>query len=166
MKRRFLFSILYFFLVAPWTWLSPVWGQEEHHGADSSFQLRNLVILWGILKGPDEDRSWVTIKIIRTAGEPSPWKSYRLEAVDPFSQEKEWVTPGESLGRENVVKARRSSFREKTGRRIHLYPGQDAEGKPAAIIFYQGVPDTTPEFLTEKEVEDYFGQALKRLRKP
>jgi hypothetical protein len=88
-----------------------------------------------------------------------------VEAVDPFSQEKEWATPGESLGKENVVKARRSSFRDKTGRRIHLYPGPRTEGKATAIIFYQGVPDTTPEFLTEKEMEDYFNQALKRMKK-
>ena len=166
MKLRFLFPIVLLFLVAPWAWISPVWGQEEHHGADSSFPLGDLVILWGILKGPDEDRSWVTIKMIRTGSEPGPWTSYRLEAVDPFSQEKEWVTPGESLGKENVFKARRSSFRDKAGRRIHLYPAQSGEEKPGAIIFYQGVPDTTPEFLTEKEMEDYFDQALKRIKKP
>ena len=165
MKLRFLFPIVLLFLVALWAWIPLVWGQEEHHGADSSFQLRDLVILWGILKGPDEDRSWVYIKIIRTGSEPGPWTSYRLEAVDPFSQEKEWVTPRESLEKENAVKERRSSFRDKTGRRIYLYPGQSIEEKPAAIIFYQGVPDTTPEFLTEKEMEDYFGQALKRVKK-
>jgi hypothetical protein len=161
-----LFSILFLFLLAPGPWLSPVWGQEEYHGADSSFQLRDLAILWGILKGPDEDRSWVTIKIIRTGSEPGLWKSYRVETVDPFSQEKEWVTPRENLGKENAVKQIRSSFREKTGRRLYFYPGQGMEEKPAAIIFYQGVPDTTPEFLTEKEMEDYFGQALRRMKKP
>jgi hypothetical protein len=165
-KGRLLFSILFLFLLAPGPWLSPVWGQEEYHGADSSFQLRDLAILWGILKGPDEDRSWVTIKIIRTGSEPGLWKSYRVETVDPFSQEKEWVTPRENLGKENAVKQIRSSFREKTGRRLYFYPGQGMEEKPAAIIFYQGVPDTTPEFLTEKEMEDYFGQALRRMKKP
>jgi hypothetical protein len=145
--------------------MSPVRGQEEQHGADSFFQLRDLVILWGILKGPDEDRSWVTIRIIRTGSERGPWQSYRLEAVDPFSQEKEWVTARESLGKGNAVKERRSSFREKTGRRIHLYPTPSGEEKLAAIIFYQGVPDTTPEFLTEREMEAYFNQTLKRVNK-
>jgi hypothetical protein len=166
MKLRFLFPLVLLFLFALWAWIPPVRGQEEHHGADSSFQLRNLVILWGILKGPDEDRSWVCIKIIRTGSEPGPWTSYRLEAMDPFSQDKEWVTPREILGKENAIKERRSSFRDKTGRRIYLYPGQGAEEKPTTIIFYQGVPDTTPEFLTEKEMEDYFGRAMMRIKKP
>jgi hypothetical protein len=166
MKLRFLFPILLLFLVTLGGSIPLVWGQEEHHGADSSFQLHDLVILWGILKGPEEDRSWVYIKIIRTGSEPGPWTSYRLEAVDPFSQEREWVTPRENLKKENAIKEIRSSFREKTGRRLYFYPGQGMEEKPAAIIFYQGVPDTTPEFLTEKEMEDYFGQALMRMKKP
>ena len=165
MKPRFLSSLVLLFLAAPWVWLHPVWGQEEHHGADSSFQLGNLVLLWGIVKGPDEDRSWVYLKMIRTGSEPGAWKSYRVEAVDPFSQEKEWVTPVESLLKDNLIKSPRSSFRDKTGRRIYLYSTLSMEEKPAAIIFYQGVPDTTPEFLTEKELNDYFGQALKRLKK-
>jgi hypothetical protein len=165
MKPRFLFSLVLLFLAAPWAWLHPAWGQEEHHGADSSFQLGNLVLLWGIVKGPDEDRSWVTIKMIRIGSEPDVWKSYRVEAVDPFSQEKEWVTPRESLGKDNLTKSPRSSFRDKAGRRIYLYPGPSREEKPGAIIFYQGVPDTTPEFLTEKELNDYFSQALKRMKK-
>jgi hypothetical protein len=165
MKPRFLFSLVLLFLAAPWAWLHPVWGQEEHHGADSSFQLGNLVLLWGIVKGPNEDRSWVYLKMIRTGSEPGPWKSYRVEAVDPFSQEKEWVTPVESLQKDNLIKSPRSSFRDKTVRRIYLYPDPSREEKPGAIIFYQGVPDTTPEFLTEKEMEGYFDQALKRLKK-
>jgi hypothetical protein len=166
MRLRVFFPIVLFFLVALGGRIPLVWGQEEHHGADSSFQLRDLIILWGVLKGPDEDRSWVYIKIIRTGSERGPWTSYRLEAVDPFSQEREWVTPRENLGKENTVKEIRSSFREKTGRRLYFYPGQGMEEKSAAIIFYQGVPDTTPEFLTEKEMEDYFGQALRRMKKP
>ncbi len=165
MPGRFFFLLLLIFLLSPGAWPPPVRGQEEHHGADSSFQLGDLVLLWGILKGPDEDRSWVIIKMIQTGSEPGPWKSYRVEAVDPFSREKEWITARESLGRENAVKARRSSFRDKTIRRIYLYPTPGQEEKAGAIIFYQGVPDTTPEFLTEKELDDYFSQALKRLKK-
>jgi hypothetical protein len=56
MKRRFIFSFVFFILVMQGAGLPPAMGQEEYHGADSSYQLRELVILWGILKGPDEDQ--------------------------------------------------------------------------------------------------------------
>ena len=164
MKMRFLFSIAFSILLVQGAGVLPAETQEEHHGADSSYQLNNLVILWGILKGPDEDRSWVTIKIIRTGSDPGPWESFRVEAVDPFTQEKEWVTPRQCLGKETAIKSPRSSFRDKTGRRIFLYSDPSKGEKPSAVIFYQGVPDTTPEFLTEKEMEAYFEQALKRLK--
>jgi hypothetical protein len=164
MKLRILSSCFFMILVLQGVGLCPAISQEEHHGADSSYRLGNLVILWGMVKGPDEDRSWVAIKMIRTGSDPGPWESYRVEAVDPFSQEKEWVTPRESLGRENLIQSPRSSFRDKTGRRIFLYPGPSKDEKPSAVIFYQGVPDTTPEFLTEKEMEDYFAHALKRMK--
>ena len=144
--------------------MPPAMAQEEYHGDDSSYQLRNLVLLWGILKGPDEDRSWVIIKMIRTGSDPGPWESCRVEAVDPFSQEKEWVSPREKLGKETMIKSPRSSFRDKTGRRILLYSGQSENEKPSAVIFYQGIPDTTPEFSTEKEMEAYFEQALRRMK--
>ncbi len=32
-------------------------------------------------------------------------------------------------------------------------------------VYYLGVPDTSPEFLSEKEIEDYFVKALERLKK-
>jgi hypothetical protein len=32
-------------------------------------------------------------------------------------------------------------------------------------IYYLGIPDTSPEVLSEKEMEDYFEKALEKLNK-
>jgi hypothetical protein len=32
-------------------------------------------------------------------------------------------------------------------------------------VFYMSIPDTTPEFLTEKQLEEYFGRVIERLKK-
>jgi hypothetical protein len=37
--------------------------------------------------------------------------------------------------------------------------------KPAMIVYYLGVPDTSPEFMTEREIENYFEKAISRLKK-
>ncbi len=166
MKPR---SFLFFFLMFPaalWAWIPLSYGQEEFHGADSVFETKDMTILWAILKGPDEEHSWVYLKIILSEAGLDTWQSFRLEAVDPFSQEKEWVTPREKAKRENVLKAVRSSFRDKTGRRILFYRNQDSGDRPGRIIFYQGIPDTAPELPTEALLEDYFNHALRRLKKP
>jgi len=159
----FILSVLCVFLSA-WG-ISPVFGQTEFHGADSVFEKEGITILWAVLKGPTEESSWVYIKIINSR--KSPFQIFSVEAVDPFSKEKEWVVKGEKLGEENVIKSVRSSFKDKTARRILFYRTIEAfeKEKPDMAVYYLGVPDTSPEVLSEKEMEDYFEKALHRLRK-
>jgi hypothetical protein len=145
--------------------IPPVFGQREFHGADSTFEREGITILWAILKGPTEESSWVYIKIINS--EKSPFRIFGVEAVDPFSNEKEWVVKGKKLEKENLVRAVRTSFRDKTARRILFCRNAEAFEKenPDMTIYYLSVPDTSPEVLSEKEMEDYFEKALQRLKK-
>jgi hypothetical protein len=145
----------------------PALAQREYHGADSVFEKEGVVILWGILKGKDEGSSWVIMEILNPVREEGGFQIFGVEAVDPFSNEKEWVVRERKLERENRVRSIRSSFTDKTVRRILFFSTrkQSEEGKPDMVIFYRGVPDTTPELLSEKELENYFQQALERLGK-
>jgi len=163
--RSYLFLFLIFHAVL-WFWIPLTCGQKEYHGADSVFATKDMTILWAILKGPDEEHSWVYIKIIFSEAGLNSWQSFRIEAVDPFSRKKEWVTPREKTRKENIVMAPRSTFRDKTERRILFYRDQDSGDPPGRTVFYQGVPDTTPELPTVARLEEYFDQALRRLEKP
>ena len=71
------------------------------------------------------------------------------------------------MEKENTVKSFRISFRDKTSRRILFYRNMEALEKetPDMTVFYMGVPDTSPEVLSEKEMEDYFEKALERVKK-
>ena len=145
--------------------ISPVFGQKEFHGADSVFEREGITILWAILKGPTEESSWVYIKIINS--EKNPLQIFSVEAVDPFSKEKEWVIKRKKLEKENLLRSNRTSFRDKTARRILFYRTMEAFEKenPNIAVYYLGVPDTSPEVLSEKEMEDYFEKAIERLKK-
>jgi hypothetical protein len=144
---------------------SPIYGQKEFHGADSVFEREGITILWAILKGPTEESSWVYIKILNSG--KGPFQIFSVEAVDPFSKEKEWVVKGKKLEKENPVRGVRASFRDKTARRILFYRSTEAFEKenPDMTVYYLGVPDTSPEVPSEKEMEDYFEKAIKRLKK-
>jgi hypothetical protein len=165
MRKQFFptLTIVWLALIA-WN-LSPLYGQKEFHGADSVFEKEGITILWAILKGPTEGSSRVYIKILNSGN--SPFQAFSVEAVDPFSKEKEWVVRGEVLKKENLVKSVRTSFTEKTGRRVFFYKNAEdlSKGNPATIVYYFGIPDTSPEFLTEREMENYFEKALRRLIK-
>jgi hypothetical protein len=144
-----------------------VYGQKEYHGADSVFRMEGVTILWAILKGSDENSSWVYTRIINNRDGNGSFQCFGVEAVDPFSNKKEWVVKGEKLQKENLVKSIRSSFKDMTGRRFLFYRSikDFDEGRPAMIVYYMGVPDTAPEFISEKKLEDYFGKAVERLKK-
>jgi hypothetical protein len=147
--------------------IPPAYGQKEYHGADSVFEMEGVAILWAILKGPDEDHSWVHIKIIDSTVRPPPFQFYSVQAVDPLSNEKEWVVKNVEWKRENEIKASRSSFKDKPARRILFYKNtaDDPREKPAMTVFYMGIPDTTPELLTENQLKDYFAKAMERMKK-
>jgi hypothetical protein len=164
MKQFFSTLFLIGMILAGWE-ISPALGQREFHGADSVFEKDGITILWAILKGPTEESSWVHIKIINSG--KNPFQIFSVEAVDPFSKEKEWVVKGKKLEKENLIRSNRASFREKTGRRILFYRSTEAFEKenPDMIVYYLGVPDTSPEFLSEKGIEDYFQKAQERLKK-
>jgi len=140
-------------------------AQTEYHGADSVFEKEGILILWAILKGPYESSSWIYTNIINLGG--NPFQFYSVEAIDPFSNEKEWVIKGMKLEKENLVKSIRTSFRDKTSRRILFYRNEKTleEQVPDMTVFYMGVPDTSPEVLSEKELGAYFERALEQLKK-
>jgi hypothetical protein len=156
-------SLLFWFMLES----SRAQGRREYHGADSLFEKEGIVILWAILKGSTEESSWVYIKIIQTGGGPASFQFFGVEAADPFSNQKERVVTGERFKKENRVKSNRASFREKTARRVLFYENAEDLSKesPAMIVYYLGVPDTSPEFMTEREMENYFDNALNRLKK-
>ena len=164
MKKSIIILIVLSVALIIWE-ISPVFGQKEFHGADSVFEREGITILWTILKGSTEESSWVYIKIINSG--KNLFHIFSVEAVDPFSNEKEWVVKGERLAEENVIKGIRSSFRDKTARRILFYRSTEASEKenPDMTVYYLGVPDTSPEVLSNKEMDNYFEKAIERLKK-
>ena len=144
----------------------PALAAVELHGADTSFRAQGITILWAILKGGSEETSLVHIRILHDRAAAPEIRFCRVEAVDPFSKEREWVTKGENLGTVQTLKIVRSDFREKTERWFHFYADRDSmeQGRPALTIFYHGVPDTAPELLTEAELEAYLAEAFSRVK--
>jgi hypothetical protein len=144
----------------------PAVAATEIHGADSSFRAQGITILWAIMKGASEETSFVHIRIIHDQAAVPGLQFYRIEAVDPFSKEREWVTKGEPLGTIQTLKIIRTDFRDKTERWLHFYADRESleKGRPALTIFYHGVPDTAPELLTERELEAYLAEAPSRIK--
>jgi hypothetical protein len=144
----------------------PAFAATELHGADSSFRAQGITILWAILKGVSEESSFVHIRILHDRAAAPGLGFYRIEAVDPFSKEREWIMQGEPLKALQTRKIVRTEFRDKTERWLHFYPDRESleKDRPALTIFYHGVPDTAPELRSETELEAYLAQAPSRIK--
>lgn len=124
------------------------------HGADSVFVGPDVGIVWGVLKGAAEDKTFVVIRV------SNPARRYawiKVESVDPFTQRRLDVVAGMPLGAHADIRSPRVTFADWPRREIHLYVTEDdwRTERPALTVYYLGVPDTTPEFTTEAALEQY-----------
>lgn len=172
MRRRFgvfgegmAWTVANLVLLLVLTAVRPSFAAQEIHGADSSFRAQGITILWAILKGPTEEDSFVYIRILHDQTAAPKLNFLGVEAVDPFSKEREWVVKAPLWGKQ-TLKIIRTDFRDKTERWLHFYTDQAAleRHRPALTIFYHGVPDTAPELLTEADLEAYLAGAPARIR--
>jgi hypothetical protein len=136
---------------------------REVHGENSVFVGPGVVGAWGILKKPVEDESDV---VIRVAATDPAYSRVAAEGVDPFSRDRRPLGPGVAVGLAPPatveLRERRGAFADHPRLEIHLYRA----GGPAVTVYYLGVPDTTPEFLTEPALRAYLEDAIARARPP
>jgi len=137
----------------------------EYHGADSVFKGKDVAVLWAILKGSDDEHSTVVIRIESlSAGEPA-YRTFSVSAVHPFSGMEKWLIRNETFGEKNLVRSSRASFRDLPGRRILLFKTAEKNQKPDTIIYYMSIPDTAPELLDPKQLDNYLDGTVERLKK-
>ena len=136
---------------------------QEVHGENSVFAGHGVAIAWGVLKAPVEEQTQVVLRIV-PAGEAYAYVS--VEAVDPFTGKRQPVLEGRPLGDRVDVRSPRETFADFPRREVHLYrtAGDWQAGRPTVIVYYLGVPDTTPEFISEAALFTYIDQALAKVR--
>lgn len=136
---------------------------QEVHGENSVFAGHGVAIAWGVLKQATEEETQVILRIVPTA---APFAALRIEAVDPFTQNRRVVVDGRPLGDRLDVRTPRGTFADLPRREIQLYrTDADWQAKrPALTIFYLGVPDTTPEFTSEAALFTYLTEALAKVQ--
>ena len=135
---------------------------REIHGENSTFAGEGVAMAWGILKAASEDQSQVVIRIVPLSG---VYAYASVEGVDPFTQKRQEILGGHPLTGTLEIRSPRATFAEFPRREIRVFTAGDwRAGRPTLIIYYMGVPDTTPEFLTESALSAYLDAALTKLR--
>lgn len=136
MKRRQLAATLLLLAAAGGAVAAP----RQVHGAHDAWAEPGLALAWGVLRGSDEARTRVVIRI-----EADAQRHARLSATgrDPFGGGSVDIAVQRAADGAWIVELPRSHFADHPRTELRLFAA--GQNEPTLLVYYQGVPDTTPE---------------------
>ncbi|MBM3539102.1 MAG: hypothetical protein FJX55_14885 [Alphaproteobacteria bacterium] len=138
---------------------SPAFAQTRIHGADSLFASPALKLAWAVLKTPVETDTAVVIRLVNLTNE---YRFFRVEALDPFTKDRAVLDAGRSFERIVDLTILRTKFSDHPSAEIALFRTADQlkANQPDLVVYYLGVPDTTPEFAAAPPMSAYLDKML------
>lgn len=119
----------------------------ERHGATDTFAGDGVFIAWAIMRGVDEARTQVRLRVL---ADPARYARFTVHGVDPFSKDQaQLVAPRAAPATVGIPRTRFADLPRTEVRFV------SADGQPVLVVYYLSVPDTTPEFNSEQELQRY-----------
>ncbi len=134
---------------------------REVHGAADAWAEPGLAWAWGVLRGGDESSTRV---VIRIEADPLRFGTLTAWGRDPFGGGAVAIALLAGADGSLRINLPRSHFADypRTELRVQ-FRGQDAV---QWLVYFQGVPDTTPEWITEAQLEADLRRRIARARGP
>lgn len=136
---------------------------HEVHGESDAFGTVGAALAWGVVRGPSEAATEVVVRIV---SDPALYPWLAADSRDPFTQRTQPIlakvrNPG-LIG----VRSSRAHFADFPRTDFRFYDSEAAArlDRPALVVFFLGVPDTTPEFKTEEKLQSHLAHSITRLR--
>ena len=128
----------------------------EVHGASDAYAGNGVAIAWGVLRGANEDSTTV---VLRLAVDAKRYSRVEVAGVDPFTRDTKIRVAATALGAGLDLRLPRAGFAE--------YPRTELRfsGAQSLVVYYLGIPDTTPEFASAAALEAHLRARLTKLRK-
>lgn len=136
---------------------------REVHGVADTFAAPGVALAWGVLRDPGGgDAATVVVRLVTDA---QAYPAAAAVGVDPFSSGRESRLAGAAVGKGIDVRVPRSRFADFPRTEFLFYDSAAAlvSQAPRLVVFYLGVPDTTPEFATEAALAAHLAERISRL---
>jgi len=136
---------------------------REVHGALDVYAGEGILLAWAVLRGKDEKTTTV---IVRVEAEPTRYGALSVTGVDPFTKDAVALAPLVPIRGSFEVRAARERFADhpRTEWRFHRESAPARDAAPALLVYYQGIPDTAPEFDDAGKLDAYLVERLQRAR--
>ena len=133
------------------------------HGSADAYAAPGVALAWGILRGASESATTV---VVRVAADPQSFGWLEVVGVDPFTQKTERRLAPTALKDTVDVKVPRAQFADfpRTELRFFASASPSASDAPKLVVYYLGIPDTTPEFASDAALEKYLAARLNSAR--
>ena len=133
----------------------------EIHGSGEAYAASGLKLAWAVLRGTDEASTRVVLRIV---ADPTVYPAVGVVARNPFNGQALTLLEPAATSGSMTVRVPRSQYGDFPRTEVRLYnSGAAAErDTPVSIVFYVGVPDTTPEFPNEAALEAYLADRIAR----
>ena len=137
---------------------------SEVHGSLDAFAARGVALAFGVLRGKDEATTQV---VVRVEADRARYGALAVTGVDPFTRASQPLLPVAPLDGVRVLHIPRARFADlpRTEWRFFASATPAAADAPALLVFYQGVPDTTPEFDDAARLESDLKARIERARR-
>ena len=131
----------------------------EVHGHSDAFSAHGIAIAWSVLRGPSEQAAKV---VLRIGVDGARYKMVAVDGVDPFTRQRQSITPRVKLNAGFEVRVPRSWYADFPRTELRFY-ADDKQAEPGVVVYYVGVPDTTPEFADEAKLESFLAERIRHL---
>jgi len=135
---------------------------REVHGSADAMALPGIALAWGVLRAPKEDDTAVVLRV-----EPDVRRYAWVEVVgrDPFTQNRAVRFPATAVGGAFDVRIPRARIADHPRTEILLWPpAAPPPAAPALVVYFAGVPDTTPEVVRADELVRSLDARIARAR--
>lgn len=144
----------------------PIRGAEparELHGMADAFAAPGVTLAWGVLRGASEA---TTVVVVRIVADPVEFAAVAASGTDPFTQRTIPLLAATRTAGRIDLRVPRAHFAEYPRTDVRFYASVPAAPSdvPKVVVYYLGVPDTTPEFASEPALDAYLTDRLARAR--
>jgi len=137
--------------------------QREIHGMADAYAGEGVALAWAILRGADEA---ATVVVVRIVADPVRYPLVAAIGSNPFSQRTAPLLRATPSTGGIDLRVPRAQFADFPRTELRFYESVDTAQSetPRLVVYYLGVPDTTPEFATEANLEAYLVDRIARVR--
>lgn len=134
---------------------------RELHGMTDAYAVPGIALAWGVLRGADEATTVVALRIVV---DPARFSAVGVSGTDPFTQGTVTLLPSTPVSGRIELHIPRAHFAEfpRTDMRFEATTSAPRTDAQDVVVYYLGVPDTTPEFASPAALDAYLADRIAR----